>query len=176
MTLRLLAACAAAVILTGAGKPDIRTDFDPVADFSDFQSYAWIYQAPPRGMDPQLYERIRSSIDRELNARGHKQRQGGDTAIAFTIGPRDKVDVADLGPYGASYGLGWRQGFRWSPGPGYDERQFTEGTLVIDLYNAHTKQAVWHGKAPLDAADVDKTVAALVARIPTTRQPFGGIL
>ena len=71
--------------------PTINSDFDPSVNFSKYRTYSWVYQAPPQGMNPLIYERIRASIDRSLMARGYTQASPGDFAVAFTVGRRDRA-------------------------------------------------------------------------------------
>jgi hypothetical protein len=169
----LLAAAALAGCETG---PTVRTDIDPNADLSGFRTFTWIYQAAPRGMNPLLYERVRNSIDRSLTARGFRQADPGDFAVAFTIGSRDRVQVTDFGPYGPGFsrwGYGWgRGGWGGSWGRNTEVRTFTEGSLVIDIYDVRTKMPVWHGLATqeigsnVSQATIDRGVDAVIARFP----------
>lgn len=154
--------------------PTVRTDADPQADFSRYRTYVWVYEGPPRGMNPMLYERVRVAIDRQLQAQNFTPGRPGDFAVGFTIGARDRVEINDFGPYGPSYvGWGWRG---WGPRgrpTTYQIRQFTEGTLTIDIYDVATRRPVWHGVAtdrigsgPIDQARIDGAVAAVLQRFP----------
>ena len=163
------ASVAAAVTLAAcATGPDIKTDVDPAADFSGYHSYVWIYQQPPHGMSPLVYQRVRDSIDRSLAARGFQQGSPGDFAVAFTVGARDKIEVDDFGAYGPYVG---RWGYGWG---GYNTqvRQFTEGSLAIDVYDVKTHKPVWHGLATQEVtgtvsqAGIDTAVDAVLAKFP----------
>ena len=70
-----------------------------------------------------------------------------DLAIGFTVGARDKIQVN-------SYPETYRGGYgRWGWGGGYyygesvDVRQYTEGTLSVDIYDPQERKPVWHGRA-----------------------------
>jgi hypothetical protein len=169
----LLAALALAACET---TPTIRSDFDPSVNFAKYRTYSWIYQAPPHGMNPLIYERIRASIDRALMARGYTQANPGDFAVAFTVGRRDRVEVRDYGPYSGFY-PGWGYGYRWGWAPLYrqvDIRNVTDGSLAIDFYDAATKRPIWHGTAtkeirpgrPVPQAEIDQAVSAVITRFP----------
>jgi hypothetical protein len=155
-----------------ASGPTVHTDVAPDANFSNFRTFTWVFEGAPRGMNPILFDRVRSSIDRQLQAQGFTAGQPGDFAVGFTIGARDRVEVTDFGPYAGSYvGWGWR-----NPGMGGSTttvRQFTEGSLTIDIYDVATRRAVWHGVATqtigsgnVDQAQIDTAVAAVLRDFP----------
>ena len=159
--------------------PTIRSDFDPAVNFANYRTYSWVYTAPPQGMNPLLYERVRASIDRSLNARGFTQANPGNFAVAFTLGRRDSVRVDDFGPYGGFY-PGWGAGYRWGWAPVYnqvDVRNVTEGSLAIDFYDTGTKHPIWHGTATqeinpgsVDQARIDQAVDAVIMKFPPSGQ------
>ncbi len=162
-------AVAACLAITGCtNTPHINTDFDPAINFSQYHTYSWVYTAPPANMDPVLFEKVRVSIDRSLQARGFAPGAPGDFAVAFTLGRRDRVEMTDLGSYGPYYAAGW--------GPHYhdiDVRQITSGSLVIDIYDTRTRRPIWHGIATkdvtpdkIDQTAIDSGVDAVLARFP----------
>src|SRR4051812_49119054 len=95
----LLAACAYG--------PQVRTDFDPAANFHQYRTYSWLEPAVPQGMNPLMFARVRSSIDRSLAARGFTPGNPGDFQVSFTIGERDRLQVYDYGPFYPGVGWGW---------------------------------------------------------------------
>jgi hypothetical protein len=174
--MRKLIVLAALALTACETVPTIRSDFDPSVNFSKYRTYSWIYQAPPQGMNPLIYERVRSSIDRSLAARGFVPAQTGDFAVAFTLGRRDRVEVRDFGSYGPYY-PGWGWNYRWGWAPAYrqvDVRNVTDGTLAIDFFDTGTQRPIWHGTATQqinpnrrpDQAAIDRAVDAVIARFP----------
>jgi hypothetical protein len=157
--------------------PTINSDYDPTVNFANYRTYSWVYGAPPQGMNPLTYERVRASIDRSLAARGYTQASLGDFAVAFTLGRRDSVRVTDFGPYGGFY-PGWGRGYRWGWAPVYnqvDVRNVTEGSLAIDFYDTGTKHPIWHGTATqevtpgrVDQKLIDQAVDGVLAKFPPT--------
>jgi hypothetical protein len=150
--------------------PKVTVDFDPAADLRSYSSYSWAYVATPPGMNPLLFQRVKEAIDRTLRSRGYMESANAQFAIAFTIGSRDRVEVTDLGTYGPYYRRwgGWQ-----TPYSQVDIRDVTDGTLVIDIYDATTKRPVWHGKATkeirpsqVDQMLIDEAVAAVLAKFP----------
>jgi hypothetical protein len=178
MISRTLPAIGVALALCGcASGPTIKTDQDPTADLSRYHTYSWVYRAPPAGMNPLLFERISQSIDRGLAARGFTKAQPGDFAVAFTVGARDKVQVDDFGPYGAFYPGVYRGA--WARGySNVEVRQYTEGTLAIDVFDTATKRPVWHGTASQDLpsngpdqATIDNAIDSVLARFAPPDAP-----
>jgi hypothetical protein len=177
MPRRLPALAMALAVAACATIPDVRTDFDPAANFSGYRSYSWIYTAPPQGMNPLMYDRVRASIDRSLAARSFVPSPNGQFAIAFTLGARDRVEVNDLGVYGPYYPV-YGRGYRFGWAPAYNAVSIdnvTDGTLAIDIYDAATKKPVWHGVATQEIVPgqvsqetIDTAVDAVLARFPPT--------
>lgn len=171
----LLVVVALATVAGCESTPNITTDHDPSADFSRMRTYSWVYSAPPRGMNPLLYERVRASIDRSLQARSFTPGEPGDFAVAFTLGRRDRVEVNDFGPYGGFY-PGWGAGYRfgWArPYSSVDIRNVTDGTLAIDIFDVSTRRPIWHGLATqqinpdrVDQALIDTAIDQVLARFP----------
>ena len=69
------------------------------------------------------------------------------------------------------YGYGYRSGVSF--GDEFLVRTYTEGTLSIDLFDARSNQAIWHGSVsqPVGISDstqtiIDAAVAALLGNFP----------
>jgi hypothetical protein len=69
---------------------------------------------------------------------------------------------------------GW--GWRWGWGaPIVEEYDFTVGTLVVDMFDSRTKQAIWHGSARVvvsadaekDAREIQQAITKLFQRLPS---------
>jgi len=150
--------------------PQISFDADPQANFAHFRTYSWAYTAAPQGTNPLLSQRVRTSIDNALAARGFTQADPGDFAVGFTLGARNRVEVSSLGTYGPYFRPwgGWGGGFNQ-----VDVRNITDGTLTIDIYDAASKAPVWHGRATqqvttdqISQEKVDSVVTAVLANFP----------
>lgn len=146
------------------------------ADFSKFHSYAWVADSPlirseSRRVEisPLTVRRVEDAIERELGARSFEHaenRDAADFAIAFTIGARDTITIADYPPY-------YRTPWSWDApyyGQNIDPAMYTEGTLAIDIFDNATQQPVWHGWATKtirgsDIDDPEPTINAAVAAI-----------
>jgi len=112
-------------------------DFDPDADFSKYTSYAWMKK--DNSTNSLLDKRIEKAADYYLGRAGLKKvPDSPDLLVVSHFGTQEKTDVSS---YGYGYGWGWRGG------GGVDVYQYTEGTLVLDIVDAKTKQLVWRGTA-----------------------------
>ncbi|HEY1143732.1 MAG TPA: DUF4136 domain-containing protein [Sphingomicrobium sp.] len=194
MRIRPLAVTAAAALALSACTygPRVNVDYDATANFHQYRTYSWVDTPVPQGMNPLMFARVRASIDRSLAARGYTQAATSpDFSIAFTIGARDRLKVYDYGPDYPGWGWGrwgwggWGWGgWGWSGWPGYsnvDVDQYTERSVIIDIYDGPTKRPIWHGEAAnneyydrVDYAKLDRAVDAALANFPPQPGPVRG--
>jgi uncharacterized protein DUF4136 len=139
LSLGLLAATTPAPVVT----------WDSSTDFHQMHTYSWVFRHTPSGMDPNLYRQLRVSVDRSLSARGFVKREPGDFAVAFTVGPRANVHPYDFGHYAPYYSGDEAAAHQHWVNHELADRSSHEHTLAIDMYNTHTKHAIWHGLAPV---------------------------
>lgn len=118
---------------------DVRTDYDKHAMFGNYHTYSW---EKVQTSDPLWESRIKDAVDRDLQAKGwQKVESGADVAVMAVGSARNQQE------YTTFYnGLG---GWRWG---GFGEttttvENYRVGTLVLDMYDAKTKQLVWRGSA-----------------------------
>jgi hypothetical protein len=166
--------------------PQVRTDYDRSADFTQYRSFAF---ASPLGTDRAGYQTIvsqhlKAATQRELEARGLRRDDAAPQLLVnFNAQLSDKVRVTTVpGPaWGMGYGRGY-YGYRaglYSAWPWYRDETivtpYQEGTLNIDVVDAARKQLVWEGvvigtvtQAALDdvQAAIDAAVAAAFAKYP----------
>ncbi len=137
---------------------DLQTsiDYDNSVAFSGLHRYAWMPGIPPKSENPLLnnrflHGRIRNTIDARLQARGYRQDQANpDFLVAYQLTVADKSQVTMMND-AYTYPMGWGYGRRYTLGARNRPRQFVyeykEGTLIIDIVNAKTKQLMWRGSA-----------------------------
>lgn len=152
--------CSKFVLLAGvisvpayAAKPQIQWDDD--YDFSTSSTYQW--QAPPEGVsleaaDPFLHEKIVTAIEAELGKHGlSKVESNPDVFVTYYASKDTQVRLqSDSYGYGfGGYGTGgWGYYGYGVAGPVSTTTQvieYEEGTLVIDIWDASTKELVWRG-------------------------------
>ncbi|HYP71098.1 MAG TPA: DUF4136 domain-containing protein [Variovorax sp.] len=135
-------ALAAAALLVGCSSPTVKTDFDPNARFSSYRTYTWIAQ--PTGGSPLMQQRIVDGIDAKLKAKGWQPAPDGDVRVAAHVTTQERQDYTT---YYNTVGYGWGWG---GMGPGMATTTaytYEVGTLVVDMFDAKTKRAIWRGNA-----------------------------
>jgi hypothetical protein len=139
----------ALALVTGCSSVNIKHDYDNEANFAALKTYAWM-AAPTNAngsvqaalqRNSLLDKRIKESADRQLAAKGYTtDANNPDFLVLYHVGAEDKINVTDWG-----YGYG-RYG-RWYGGRGVEVSQYKEGTLILDVIEAKSKQLVWRGFA-----------------------------
>ncbi len=121
------------------------SDFDPSIDFEGMRTYAWLEAADPsqasRGMDDFTERRVITAVENQLDAKGFRKATTGapDLLVNFYLTTQQKMDVS-------TYNTGWGY-YGWYGGTQTTVRQWTEGTLVIDLIDTAEKDLAWRGWA-----------------------------
>ena len=93
----------------------VKTDYDRAANFSQYKTYSWEKVQTP---DPLWVDRIKAAVDGALAAKGWTQvESGGDISIIAIEINRDLLAL----------------------------NTYTVGTLVVDLFDAKTKNLAWRG-------------------------------
>jgi Domain of unknown function (DUF4136) len=170
--------------LQGCETIKVVSDHDPSFSFAGYDSYAWISEHPmvssAQGVNPLLEGRIMAAIQDSLGQKGMKRVADpaqADFVVAFGVGARDRVSVTST-PYPAAYRGAWRWG-----GVYYndvDVRQYTEGRLAIDIFDADEKRPVFHGyataniSAATDPAKRQQMLREAVSRILAGFPPAPG--
>jgi hypothetical protein len=119
----------------------VKTDYDRSVNFSQYKTYSW---SSVKTKDPLLVDRIKNAVNSTLAGKGLTQvDSGGDLSInAMEITKNQQTrDTFYDGGFG-----GWR---RWG---GFGNATTTTetykvGTLVVDLFDAQSKDLVWRGSS-----------------------------
>jgi Domain of unknown function (DUF4136) len=150
----------------------VQTDFDHQANFSQYKTYSWEAIKPANSL---WDTRIKSAVDAQLTAKGWTQvPSGGDVCV---VAIKTSQTQRTLQTFYDGFGGGW--GWRRFGGGGFGDATTTEqdykvGTLVVDLYDAKTKQLIWRGSAQDTLSDkaaknekkLDKGVAKMFKPFP----------
>ena len=159
-------------VLGSAFAQKVQTDFDHQANFSQYKTYSWQEIKPANSL---WDARIKNAVDAQLAAKGWTQvASGGDVAV---VAIKTSQTQRTLQTFYDGFGGGW--GWRRFGGGGFGDATTTEqdykvGTLVIDLYDAKTKQLIWRGSAQDTLSDnaakneknLDKGVAKMFKPFP----------
>jgi len=140
----LFAACSSA--------PKVGTDYDPEFNFAGIKSYHMVEhnlsaQAGASGSSLTDQRATRAMIA-EMQKRGISaaSAEQADIILTFHIVTQDRTKVTSYNnsyayrPYG--YGGGY-----YGAGNQIDVRQYTQGTLLVDLVDPKDKRIVWRGQA-----------------------------
>ena len=133
------------LLLSGCVGVNVQTDYDSAVDFSRLSTYYW--KRLPESGNSLLNGRIVSAVDGQLFAKGWRKvsEHQAQTALAAstTTQQRQRVET-----FHHSWGPGWRG---WGMGgPVMTTSRvvnYTVGTLVIDVYDVGTRNAIWRGTA-----------------------------
>ncbi len=188
----LLAAAAPAVALLASACTSlpVTTDVNPNASVSVCHTYAWAQEHIAAGVQPAAYgnplnsDRLRAAIAVNLAARGlqpAENRKDADCVVGYAIGSRVVVDDFGGGYVGIGYGWGW--GPRAWGGPwGYDYPYVhNEGRISVDLFDAHTRTAIWHASVnqnvvnltgPSAEVKINEAAAAIFTKFPVAGTPM----
>ncbi len=165
----------AALLLAGCATLSTGVDYDRAASFGGYQRFAWLPREHTHAGNPLNVERVRAAIRAELEAKGlafTEELAAADLAVDFTL---SSVERTDITTYPVEFRAGWRWGYGYF-GDAVDVRQYREGTLAIDLFDARAHRPIWHGwaKKPLerrDLADPGPPLRAAVAAVLSQYPP-----
>jgi len=138
------------LLLAGcASGPTIVANTNPETDFSAFKTYNFFQ---PLGTDraggvrTPLSSRLVSSMNRALISRGLSLDDEPDLLVDFVVSAEDRIDVRTT-PTHSVHRSHWNRGFSTWPTYNTTVRQYTEGTLIIDLIDPATNTLVAEGAA-----------------------------
>jgi len=147
----LLSAC--------ASTPTIVAHNNPESDFGLFQTYNFI---EPLGTDrangtqTTLSARLITAMEHEMKLRGLTLSDSPDLLVDFTILSVDRVDVRTT-PVHSVRRSHWNRGFSTWPAYNTTVRQYTEGSLIIDLIDPKRNRLAAEGAATSRISDTDFT-------------------
>jgi len=141
-----------AASLGGCASPKIGYDFDRSTNFSSYHTYAWMpgpqEATGDRRLDSSLVDtRIRTTIDTQLHSKGYATANGSpEFFVAYHVGMKDMMKGASTQNY-----IGDRAHGTYTTLS--DIQPYKEGTLLIDIVDAASRQLVWQASA---LAEVDQ--------------------
>jgi hypothetical protein len=138
--LLLLVAGAAA-----AAKMKAYVGYDKNVDFSTIKTFAYEDTIDTSVLDsaPPVHEMIKLLIIKQLQDGGlQRVDENPDVLVTYHTEENEALRM-NVTLYSYSYSTGWW----WSPlwGSGMDVSQFTQGTLVVDIWDPETEFLVWRG-------------------------------
>jgi hypothetical protein len=154
---KLIGVIALVTAVSGCSGLTIQSDFDPTADFSKFRTWDWIPNAggdqssDPSGRDNAILRgRIQTAVANVLIDRGYKLNMDTpDFLVAYHIAFEEKLDLEVVNnyygyPYAGSYAATWGPTIY---GQEIQQREWEQGTLLLDILDGESGQLVWRGSA-----------------------------
>jgi hypothetical protein len=153
----------------------VTTDYDKSADFTTYKTFMWIKE--PTTRNPLMQQRIVDDVNAALTGKGLQvATENADIGIAAHSTTKEEKT---LNSFCDGFGGGWR--WRWGCGgfgPTTIVNTYEVGTLVVDLFDARTKEALWRGVASKTISDnpqknvetLHKAVAKMFQNFPPSSQ------
>lgn len=180
-TITKLSILATACALAACSTVSVTTDYDHSAPFGKYKSYSLAPAAHGQTLSPTSEAVLRDTLRTQLAARGIREISGGkpDLAVVRHVFLQQKVSVQQYTDWGYGYNGGWPYGYgyygMWSGAPRTytNVNQYTEGTMVLDFVDTHTKKLVFRGMgkavvggAGTNADKIREAVEKIVAEFP----------
>ena len=168
---RMMAAAVVAVMTVGCGYSiKTSTDYDHTVNFSNYHTF-FMLKGNSSG-NPLLDQRVTDDVRRALESKGWAEVPEGEGRAAVVVHEATKTKHT----YETFYD-GWG-GWRWRWGGFGDATTYVEnykvGTVVVDIFDADTKQAMWRGaatdalsdNAARNASATEDAITKMFARFP----------
>jgi hypothetical protein len=165
MRLRTLAAVALMSVVGGAAyAQDVKVDYDKDADFSHIKTFS--IDIATKWGNPLGEKRVLEEITQGIAEKGWTKAEAGKSdAVVVLHGATEKQKSLNTFYSGGYGGYGWR-GYG-AGGMGSSTTTVSEyvvGTLVVDIFDAKTKQLLYRGIAQDELSDKPEKNAKKVAK------------
>ncbi len=184
---RLSAFALLGLLLVGCGLP-VKQDYDPAVDFSVLRSFNWQAAVQkPTGNEltdnTLLDSRIRSAVERELLAKGHRKlATDPDYLVAYSYTAQNRIERDNDSRVGVGVGVGkgsWHGGFGSIGFNLGGDRDYEQGTLIIDVIDPASGKLLWRGfvrqrliwqsDPEQTSARINEAVGAILSKFPPRR-------
>src|ERR1700693_4207620 len=160
----------ALLFATASFAQQVKTDYDRSTDFNQYKTYSW---EKVQTQDALWVDRIKEAVNTALTAKGWTPvASGGDVSIVAIEMTKNQQS---LNTFYDGFGGGWR----WRGFGGFGDATTTVdnykvGTLIVDLFDAHTKTLIWRGssrdtlsdKSAKNIKNLDKGVQKMFDHFP----------
>lgn len=121
----------------------VETDYDHSANFAQFHTYCW---GKVQTTDPLFQSRIKNGIDHALQSKGWQQATSDCDVTIAAVGSKSNQQEYNTFYNGLGGGWGWR-GWGGMGATTTSVENVPVGTLVVDIYDSHSKHLLWRGMA-----------------------------
>ncbi len=157
--------------------PKVATNTNPNTDFANFATYNFMQPLGtdrPGGIQTPLSSKLINALSMEMELRGYQRSDTPDLLVNVFVNTERRMDVRQV-PTVNSYHSYRRN--RYSTWGGYttEVREYTKGTLAIDLIDVDNRMLAWEGKAlkrlnrnatELSEEQIANAVSAVMAEYP----------
>jgi hypothetical protein len=137
--------------------PDIDAQWDPRARFEGLATWSWapiraqIEQDEPRLQNRLVQKRIQQAIVQGLAQRGYAQvRQDPDFLVAYHAAIDEAIDTRTM--YNSYRVVPQVEG--WALEPSRLVERYEVGTLLVDVFDSHSKELIWRGRVQSRVQDL----------------------
>lgn len=144
------------VFLAGCSAFSVMSDYDRKYDFRTFQTYRWpaenegIRKGDVLVENPLVYKRVQAAVNQQLQVKGFRLTGSKDADFIVYAHAGVKKRRTYHQSFGVEVPFGPYRWYRpwWGPYGGYTYvSYYDEGSLVIDIIDARTKDLAWRGVA-----------------------------
>jgi len=138
--LKLLSVFVFTMFLSSCVSIQVSSDYNSKTDFSQYKTFAFYKKGIDKVEISSLdKKRILVAVEQELLAKGFTKSENPDILVNIFTKAQQKVSIHQSGYYNM-----WHP---WYYGPNFETyiSKYTEGTLFIDLIDAHKKELAWQG-------------------------------
>jgi hypothetical protein len=164
------------------------TDFDRTANFSVYKTFSWgtadVKVENPVYESDLIHKNIKNTIEEEFAKRGIvKEKENPDFLVNYHTYTEKKEQISGRSYYGSPffypygfvpfiYRWGWPLPYAYGMPQHYT---YTEGTLIVDIFDTKSNEVVWRGTVAGKVDDVgnlqkqiDKGIRAIMKKYPVT--------
>jgi len=149
--IRLLAVAFFGAILVSACSPQLKvtSDYDKTVSFAQYKTYAIDTLRISSSVSQLNQQRIVNAVKAQMKAKGFTETENPDVLVHISAILKDKQSMSSTTNY---YGYGgYYRPYAWGGGMGstgyttYSVDEYKEGSLIVDIVDAKTKNLVWEG-------------------------------
>jgi len=141
------------MVATPAMASNVNIDYAKEFDFSKVKTYRYVSTDETNALDPMMAERIVQDLKAQLAAAGLKEvEEGEDVSVTYHLTTKtDQVLSTTSFGYGG-FAAGWGAWGGLAANTTTTEMTYTEGTLVVDAYQADSKHMIFRSTGTITVA------------------------
>lgn len=169
---------AAATLLAACSSTDVRTDYNPRANFANYQRYEWSADSgADKTVSPFVVEQVKASLKTQLDSGLYTiADKNADFVVRYYVSQAaDTVDRSPrlgigLGSFSGNFGMSTSVGV-----PLGKDKLNRNVQIIVDLLDGNSKQLSWRGALVIELDDqdpkvnmdrIDRAVAEIWAQFP----------